>query len=275
MSDTERQASILVADRDRTILERFETDGFSVLPGLFEPAEIVEIRESLDRLFSNYERLPEAHGYDLAGRPGSRAPGRIPAIRNTLRLDPRLGASRGIAAAVAWAERLMGSGAEVLWDAAIYKPPGDSSETPWHQDEAVYPLSGKRKPRWMVYFWVALEGVDAESGAIRFLPGSHRLPLLPHAWHNGDPNSSLMVSRPIDDEGVVTMALGAGDATVHHQRTMHGSGANLSERYRKAWVLGVGKPRFPRWARRVKRWVLGEGRPTDGHWRSIRGGRPG
>jgi hypothetical protein len=242
---------------DRAIVHRFATDGFTVIPGLFDATEIAEVRETLDELFSNFGRLPACHTYDLDHRPSDGQPGKIPAIRNTLRLQPRLGATRGIASAIAWSEHLMGSSAEVLWDAAIYKPSGSSSETPWHQDEAVYRLSGTRRPEWLVYFWVALDDVDAACAAIRFVPGSHKGPLRPHTWRDGVPDSSLEVVGAIEEREVATIPLGAGDATVHHPRTMHGSGANLSERCRKAWVLGVGRPRFPRWIRRIKRSLIG------------------
>jgi ectoine hydroxylase-related dioxygenase (phytanoyl-CoA dioxygenase family) len=238
---------------------RFSTDGFAVVPGLFDPAEIAQVREAIDRLFENYRHLPPGHGYDLDHRPSGGGVGKIPGIRDTLRLEPHLRETRGLASAVAWAERLVGSGAEVLWDAAIYKPPGSSSETPWHQDEAVYHLSRMRKPSSLVYFWVALDEVDEACGSIRFLPGSHRRPLLPHGWHNGDPRASLTIVGPVKTDDAVTIPLGAGDATIHHSRTIHGSGPNSSDRCRKAWVLGIGRPKTPRWIRRLKHRVLGRG----------------
>jgi ectoine hydroxylase-related dioxygenase (phytanoyl-CoA dioxygenase family) len=256
MVHPETRRSDSPSDRDGAIVDRYEADGFAVVPGLFDPAEIAEVREALDQLFSAYRELPPGHRYDLDDEPTGGGVGKIPGIRDTLRLKPHLRASRGLASAVAWAERLLGPGAEVLWDAAIYKPPGSSSETPWHQDEAVYLLSGKRKPRSLVYFWVALDEVDDACGTIRFLPGSHRRPLQPHGWRNGRPGSSLMAEGPVRAEDAVTVALGAGDATVHHARTMHGSGPNGSDRCRKAWILGVGRPWAPRWIRRVKHQVL-------------------
>jgi hypothetical protein len=251
-------------DWDRAIGERFTTDGFAVISGLFDPAEVAEVRGTLDQLFSDYHRLPSGHRYDLDRRPSGGGMGKIPGIRNALRLRPHLRGTRGLASAVAWAERLVGRGAEVLWDAAVYKPSGSSSETPWHQDEAVYHLCRKRRPSSLVYFWVALDEVDEACGSIRFLPGSHRRPLLPHGWRNGDPGSSLMVAGPIAADDAVTVCLGAGDATVHHPRTVHGSGPNSSDRCRKAWVLGVGRPRAPRWMRRLKHHLLGRGRDPHG-----------
>jgi hypothetical protein len=259
MSQDQQRRAPTVPHED-AVVERFATDGFAVIPSLFDPAETIEVRESLDRLFSEYNRLPASHAYDLDGRPNGAGAGKIPAIRDALRLAPQLRSTRGVASAVVWAERLMGPGVEVLWDAAIYKPPGESSETPWHQDEGVYRLLNKRRPRWMVYFWVALNDVDAASGAIRFLPGSHRGPLRAHAWRNGDSKSSTVVVGPIDVSGAVTCALAPGDATVHHSRTMHGSGDNLSGRCRKAWILGLGRPKLPEWLRRLKRALLGPGR---------------
>ena len=175
-------------DRDRAIMDRFANDGFAVVPGLFGPTEIAEVRGTMDQLFSDYQQLPPGHAYDLDRRPGDGGMGKIPGIRDALGLRPRLRETGGLASAVAWAERFVGPGAEVLWDAAIYKPSGSPSETPWHQDEAIYLLSSRlRKPRSQVYFWVALDEVDHACGSIRFLPGSHRRPLLPHGWHNGDP----------------------------------------------------------------------------------------
>ncbi len=233
------------------------TDGYAVIPSLFDPIEISRIAREIDRLFEDYARLPAGHTYDLDSRPGDGSPGRIPALRGVLTLRPELRAARGLARAVTLAENLIGPEAEVLWDSAVYKPSGSSSETPWHQDEAVYGLSKIRKPRSIVYFWVALDAVGESSGCIRFVPGSHLGPLLPHAWRNGDTSSSLVVSGPIEGPAMVSVPLGPGDATVHHSRTLHGSGPNASGSCRKGWVLGVGRPAAPRWLRRLKRGLLG------------------
>jgi Phytanoyl-CoA dioxygenase (PhyH) len=248
----------------REISGCYVSDGFAVIPGLFDPGEIAEVRDILDGLFDDYGRLPAGHGYDLDRRPGDGGLGNIPAIRDALRLRPRLRDVRGLARAVTWADRLLGRGAEVLWDAAVYKPAGGMSETPWHQDEAVYLLSRLRKPRSLVYFWVALDAVDEANGCIRFVPGSHRGPVLPHGWRNGESGSSTVAEGPIASSRAVSVPLGAGDATVHHPRTLHSSGPNSSEDCRKAWILGVGRPTTPRWLRRLKNRLLAGGPPHGG-----------
>ena len=244
------------------VLRGYEEDGFALVPGLFDRDEMAAVAGVIDGLFDDYARLPAGHTYDLDRRPADQSVGKIPAIRNILVLRPELRQTRGLARAMTLAERLLGRGVEVLWDSAIYKPAGSSSPTPMHQDEAVYALAKIRKPRSMVYFWVALDDVGEASGCMQFIPGSHRGPILPHAWRNGDSKSSLELSIPHDESAVVSLPLGAGDATLHHHRTLHGSGPNTSDSCRKGWVLGIGQPASPRWLRRLKRAVLSlRGRP--------------
>jgi hypothetical protein len=236
------------------LADRFAEEGYAVIPRLFDPGEIAEVRRAIDELFEGYDRLPGGHGYNLDRRPDGGGVGNIPAIRDTLRLRPALREARGLAAAVELAGGLTGiAGAELLWDAAVFKQPGVAGETPWHQDEAVYRLSRLRRPRWLVYFWVALDDVDEDAGCIRFVPGSHRGPLLPHRWRHGDPSSSLEVDPAAAVASGVPVPLRAGDATAHHPRTLHSSGPNLSGRWRKAWILGIGAPSSPRWVRELKR----------------------
>ncbi|WP_435015593.1 phytanoyl-CoA dioxygenase family protein [Tundrisphaera sp. TA3] len=240
-------------------------DGFVVERGLFAADEVDQVRGQIDALFEDYANLPAGHAYDLDRRGGDGGPGNIPAIRDVLSLRPSLRQTRGMARAIALAGELLGRPAEILWDAAIYKPAGSQSETPWHQDEAVYDLNGQiRKPRSMVYFWIALDPVTELGGTIRFVPGSHIGPLMSHAWRHGDRTSSLELQTPVDPASVACVPLGAGDATIHHPRALHGTGPNNSDRCRKAWVLGIGCPWAPAWLRRINRWRVARRAPKHG-----------
>lgn len=105
----------------------------------------------------------------------------------------------------------------------VVKPPGMTLVVPWHQDVAVWPAADARG----LTFWFALDDVDAASGAIRYLPGSHLVP-----------------EPPMDVEPVLVEAR-AGDALVHTGLTWHTTLPNRSDRWRRACVLAIGDARTP------------------------------
>ncbi|WP_165074761.1 phytanoyl-CoA dioxygenase family protein [Paludisphaera rhizosphaerae] len=236
----------------RDLKSLYQREGFAFVAGFVDTTTATLIRQTIDGLYERIQDLPPGHVDDLApesaraGRPG------IPAIRNILRLDPEL---RHILepATLGAARSFLGKTAPILWDVAVYMPVGlPEVESPWHQDAAVYGLTGKREPKSYGYFWMALEDVDASGGAIRFVPGSHLGPKLPHHWRRGDENSGMETSAAIDPATVYTSSLRAGDATFHHPCLVYGAGPNLSDLCRKAWVLGVGAPNLPPWLHRLR-----------------------
>jgi ectoine hydroxylase-related dioxygenase (phytanoyl-CoA dioxygenase family) len=78
-----------------------------------------------------------------------------------------------IAAALLRATRLN------LWeDSVLVKEPGSGERTAWHQDLSYFHVSGEK----LCTTWVPLDEVDADTGAMSFVRGSHRWPS-PHASH--------------------------------------------------------------------------------------------
>lgn len=108
------------------------------------------------------------------------------------------------------------------------KAPGGGQAVEWHQDWAFYPHTNDS----MLAFGVLLDDVTAENGPLQVIPGSHRGPVLSHhangvfcgAIDPGDPD--------FHPEQAVTLTGRAGDMTVHHARTLHGSAPNRSDRAR-------------------------------------------
>ncbi len=137
------------------------------------------------------------------------------------------------------ARTLLGeSDVRVFWDKTFVKPPKTEGtrESVWHQDFPYNPIDR----RGMLTVWVALEDVPAESGALRFVPGSHhlgplgRLDLVNEEYDLDDilrQDDRALVREP------VTVPLLAGQATVHDALTLHGAGPNLSDRARRAWSV--------------------------------------
>ena len=69
------------------------------------------------------------------------------------------------------AAQLLGSAkVNLLYDQLFVKEPGTRSRTRWHNDQPYWAMRG-----WQVLtFWVALDPVNRDSGALEFLRGSHR-----------------------------------------------------------------------------------------------------
>jgi ectoine hydroxylase-related dioxygenase (phytanoyl-CoA dioxygenase family) len=126
----------------------------------------------------------------------------------------------------------------VFWDKTFTKPPASvgTRQSVWHQDYPYNPIDR----RGFVSVWLAVEDVTEDMGAMRFVPGSHRLGPLgrfdlvgrEHEWHE--------TLRP------VTQPLAAGEATVHDGLMLHGAGENRSDRPRRGWTM-IFIPAETRW----------------------------
>jgi ectoine hydroxylase-related dioxygenase (phytanoyl-CoA dioxygenase family) len=119
---------------------------------------------------------------------------------------------------------------------AILKPPRIGGATPWHQDEAYW---DPRYAHRAVSIWLALQPATLENGCMRFIPGSHRGPVLRHELISAD-SHGLRLSEQIPDGPQAICELPATGASVHDGRTLHCAGPNLSAQPRRALVFGFG-----------------------------------
>lgn len=88
-------------------------------------------------------------------------------------------------------------------------------------------------------FWLALEDYGPESGTMSFVNGSHRLGLLGN-YRTYKPGEDLLDIYPeLHEEMTVSepMTYAAGDMTVHSNLTVHGAGANMTDRPRWAYAV--------------------------------------
>ncbi len=69
------------------------------------------------------------------------------------------------------AASLMGSRkVNLLYDQIFAKEPSTLTPTPWHMDHVVWQISGYQ----VISFWLTLDRVTRETGAMRFVRGSHK-----------------------------------------------------------------------------------------------------
>ena len=125
------------------------------------------------------------------------------------------------------------------FDFMLVKEPGTSRKTPWHYDEAYWPVSGNQ----ICNLWISLDHIPEET-ALRFVPGSHRWAQSYRAVHF-DPELTYAnlpdLPAPPDwdvepgDHQVLCAPMEPGDCLVFNRRTFHSApGNNLKTTRRRA-----------------------------------------
>ena len=106
----------------------------------------------------------------------------------------------------------------------MLKPAHDGSPLNWHQDTIGGPNPEMRGHGYTV--WTAINGADAENGAMAILPGSHRHSKLARE------EMDRMVEEMAGREDLLIAK--PGDAFLLDQFLMHSSGPNPTSRHRRA-----------------------------------------
>lgn len=137
------------------------------------------------------------------------------------------------------AATLLGSDTVALYeDSVLVKEPGSPYRTEFHTDAAYFHIAGDQA----CTFWVPLDEVSVDSGAVQYVKGSHRWDrrFRPHLFTLTDPIPGTEGEEVPDvwsDPDLQPLLLGfdvaPGDVVVHHYRTLHGAGANTSETTRR------------------------------------------
>jgi hypothetical protein len=212
--------------------------GFLTLSAITTPEEAREIRTALQHLFDSGAGDKEGANYDFVAGDHPEAPKTAPQIVNPVNYYPKLRKTACFKNSLRIAKQLLGEDARCFFDLTIQKLPEVGAPTPWHQDAAF------RDPRFEyteMNMWVALQDVTTESGCLRYVPGSHTAPVLPHHSLNDDPTSQVFecVSN-IDESAVVACPLPAGGCSIHLPGTLHSAGPNVSTTPRLAYIMVFG-----------------------------------
>jgi hypothetical protein len=247
-----RQPDVLLTQEQ---YESFWRAGFLSLPQITTPDDLARIQNLYDRMFEERVGWRDGNYFDLVGLEDDPDKFKIGHLQRITDYCPELMATTYFRNATTVARQLLGGSAKHLYDIAITKPPHSDAETPWHQDAAF--LSETSYFETLV-FWVPLQAVDATNGCMNFIPGSHTGPILTHHSPGGDNRVNGLEAIGVDKSAAVACPLPAGGATIHHFRTLHGTGGNNTAGSRRALTFGFG-------IRRVKPTVVG---PFD--WLTIK-----
>lgn len=205
----------------------YQTNGYIQLFDVLSPSELAEVRAALDD--ANRIALDARH-HTSSGEYEKVFVQKVNlwTVHEGMRryvLNPRIAEI---------ARRLAATPRVRLWhDHALTKMPGDSRESPWHQDLPYWPMNEAGA----LSCWMALDDVDERNGCMQFVPGSH-------AWGKFEPIRLVdaqdlfgLVPEPeTKDFTPVVMRMPAGSCTFHHGLTFHYASANSTDRPRRAVI---------------------------------------
>jgi len=125
----------------------------------------------------------------------------------------------------------------LAWGSSFFvKEQQDSSYVSWHQDSTYWGLD----PADIVTAWVALSESTEENGAMRVIPGTHKLDQVPHrdTFAAGNLLSrGQEIEVDVDAAQAQTLVLRPGEMSLHHVRLIHGSEPNPSNKRRIGFAI--------------------------------------
>lgn len=211
-----------VTSRADAVVAGLEGDGYAVVEGLLDPAEVAAKRAELEGIF--------------AATPSGRDDFEGHQTRRIYALFAKTRAFDGPATHPLILDVLD----RVLGEYQLSAPTGieigaDEVAQPLHPDDALYPLP-RPHPELVVNVMWPLEDFTEANGATRVVPGSHR-------W---------VAEVPGPDTETVPVEMPAGAALIYLGSLWHGGGANRTDRSRIGVVLHYGLS----WLRPVENHVL-------------------
>ena len=220
---------------DPAMIERFRTDGFLPFDTGISADEIGALRRTLTALHDNKVGFKEGALFDAMGVDDGTEPPRFPQILHPRSFAPELTNNSFFQLASVMAEQILGGEVRFKADISLMKPAKIGMATPWHQDEAFQDPAFEYDE---ISFWLALQPVDQNNSCMAYFPSTHKGPVLPHGFPDGDARiHALECVDGFNPKDAVYCPLSAGGCVIHNGKTLHGAGPNLSDGDRMAYVL--------------------------------------
>lgn len=136
------------------------------------------------------------------------------------------------------AKQLLGGSVRFWHDQLFVKPARHGGVVAWHQD---YSYWTRTQPLAHLTCWIGLDDSTLANGCVRYVPGSHRWPLLPMPALAGDLEGLNAFLTPEQRAAFqpVPVELKAGEASFHHPLTVHGSFKNDTDQPRRGAVVNL------------------------------------
>lgn len=228
---------------DAEIAEHYQRDGYAVARGVFPPRAIVELSSAIDEVHGEALALGRSFRY---GNLNYRVDGNEVrmaqwasyhnVVLDRFRIAARIGALL---------RPLIGDDVKQIINQLHWKKPGGRGNFAFHQDsrfrrpDTAYRNLGTS----YVQTGIAIDPHTAASGAMRILPGSHRMGPIELATSAGSVMDSVIETSALraaglDPAGLVDLTLEPGDVALWSPYLVHGSGCNAADHYRRFYING-------------------------------------
>jgi phytanoyl-CoA hydroxylase len=214
----------------------YRADGFVVVEDFLDAAELERWRSVVDeavaerrgRKFANQDVLI---GEDDGINPDADYYGKVfdqllnlwqtsPAMCELI-VDPRIGEMAATLAGV--------DGLRVWHDQALIKRPW-ANPTGFHLDTPFWSFSDRRA----ISIWIALDDATATNGCLYFFPGSHLRTTFENPGITKNLDAVFEMYPEFRSAEPFQAAMRAGSCSFHNGMTIHGAGANMTNRSRRA-----------------------------------------
>jgi ectoine hydroxylase-related dioxygenase (phytanoyl-CoA dioxygenase family) len=234
-------------------LERYDRDGFLIVPRLFSCAELQPVMDEIDGLVDDLANRLHAAGkireqheregfYTRLTRLEQEFPGAAVLIHIGGILRPELRALWCNPKLLEIVEQLLGPEicGHPVWNLRSKTPTNPLVTVPWHQDTA-YLAAGSEKT-FQPTAWIPLLDADAENGTLQVVRGGHRSGrVFPHRLENSRGHKAswylYIDERDLPEGEVVTCNMKMGDVLLLNNLIPHRSTENLSDKIR--WSIDL------------------------------------
>jgi len=209
----------------------FRRDGFVVVPDLLTDLELEQYGAAVDAAVAARQRddtrpLEQKSRYEQSFQQCMNLWEDNPPVL-PLTFHPRIGQV---------AAELLGADAVRLWhDQALYKEAG-GRETDPHQDHPYWPIAEHDQ----VTAWIPFDGSTRDTGAMAYVPGSHRVGLdrfVDIFGVFGSEPEDILAHPDVASTEPVLVEVPRGAVAFHHGLTVHLARPNTSERVRRVHTM--------------------------------------
>lgn len=206
------------------LVEDFQRDGFVVVPDLLTADELDRFGAAVDEAVARRSRsdtrtLAEKSRYEQSFIQCQNLWEDCEDVR-PLTFHPAIAGT---------AARLLAVDAVRIWhDQALYKEPG-GRETDPHQDLPYWPIVETST----ITAWIPFDGSSLESGAMGYLPRSHRLGLREFVDIFSGSGDDPLARRELEGTAPVFVEVPPGSVAFHHGLTFHLAKPNLTGTVRR------------------------------------------